>query len=147
MEVYPPMSSEPGNHFERRFQNQLQDLSRVTEEAVRFLQERGAGAQAVYTANLAIEELATNILKYGYDDAAAHELLLRLELHPGALLLVLEDDGHEFNPLGVPEPDVSQPAEQRTPGGLGIHLVRKLADQMTYERHGLRNRLTVKIRR
>ena len=140
------MNSEPGRHFERSFPNQLAELSRVAEEAGRFLRERGVGAQAVYTANLAIEELATNVLKYGYDDAAAHELLLRLELQSGALLLVLEDDGHEFNPLLAPEPDLTQPANQRAPGGLGLYLVRKLAGQMTYERRGLRNRLTVRIR-
>jgi serine/threonine-protein kinase RsbW len=140
------MSTEPGNVFERRFYNRLDDLSRVTEEAVRFIEERGVGDRAVYVANLAIEEMATNILKYGYDDTAVHEILLRLEIHPAELRLALEDDGHEFNPLKAPEPDVNQPAEQRVPGGLGIHLIRKLAEQMNYERRGGRNRLTVRIR-
>lgn len=140
------MSIEPGNIFERRFQNQLDDLGRVTAEAVGFAEEKGAGPQAVYFVNLAIEELATNILKYGYDDAAAHEILLRLEIHSGTLLLMLEDDGHEFDPLAAPEPDVHLPAEERLPGGLGIHLVRKMADEIHYQRCGGRNRLTVKIR-
>jgi len=139
------MSDGAGNVFERRFHNQLGELSRVGEEAARFLEERGVGAQAAYAANLAIEELATNILKYGYDDTAVHEILLRLELRPGAVVLVLEDDGHEFNPLTAPEPDVNLPAEERVPGGLGIHLVRKLARQMNYERRAGRNRLTVWI--
>ena len=130
------MSTEAGNILERRFHNRSDDLSHVTEEAVRFLEERGAGDRAVYAANLAIEEMATNILKYGYDDKAAHEILLRVEIHPGSLRLVLEDDGHEFNPLRAPEPDVTQPAEQRAPGGLGIHLVRKMVTEMTYERCG-----------
>jgi anti-sigma regulatory factor (Ser/Thr protein kinase) len=140
------MSTEPGPVFERRFLNQFEDLSRITEEAVRFLEERGVNNRAVYLANLAIEEMTTNILKYGYDDTAVHQILLRLEIHPGTLLLLLEDDGHEFNPLAAPEPDVHLPAEQRDPGGLGIHLVRQLAEHMNYERHDGHNRLTVKIR-
>ena len=140
------MSTEPGDVFERHFYNRLDDLSRVTEDAVRFIEGRKVGDRAVYLANLAIEEMATNILKYGYDDTAVHEILLRLEIHPGALRLVLEDDGHEFNPVTAPEPDVSGPVEQRAPGGLGIHLVRKLVGQMDYERCGGRNRLTVRIR-
>jgi serine/threonine-protein kinase RsbW len=140
------MSTEPGNVFERRFHNRPDDLSRVTEDAVGFIEGRGVGDRAVYLANLAIEEMATNILKYGYDDTAVHEILLRLEIHPTELRLVLEDDGHEFNPLKAPEPDVSGPVEQRAPGGLGIHLVRKLVEQMDYERCGGRNRLTVRIR-
>jgi serine/threonine-protein kinase RsbW len=140
------MSTEPGDVFERRFYNRPDDLSRVTEEAVRFIEGRDVGDRAVYLANLAIEELATNILKYGYDDTAVHEILMRLEIHPGALRLVLEDDGHEFNPVTAPEPDVNGPVEERAPGGLGIHLIRKLAEQMDYERCGGRNRLTVRIR-
>jgi serine/threonine-protein kinase RsbW len=140
------MSTEPGNIFERRFHNRLDDLSRVTEEAVRFIEERGVSGRAVYVANLTIEEMGTNILKYGYDDTAVHEILLRLEIHPEALLLVLEDDGHEFNPVNAPEPDLNLPAEDRVPGGLGIHLIRKMIEQMDYERCGRRNRLTVRIR-
>jgi anti-sigma regulatory factor (Ser/Thr protein kinase) len=139
------MSTEPGNIFEKRFHNRLDDLSRVTEEAVRFIEERGVGNRAVYLVNLAIEEMVTNILKYGYDDTAVHEILLRLEVHPGALRLVLEDDGHEFNPMKAPVPDVNRPAEQRALGGLGIHLIRKLVEQMNYERCGGRNRLTISI--
>jgi serine/threonine-protein kinase RsbW len=59
---------------------------------------------------------------------------------------VLEDDGHEFNPVTAPEPDVRQPAVDRLPGGLGIHLVRSLVEHMAYERCNGRNRLTVTIR-
>jgi serine/threonine-protein kinase RsbW len=140
------MSTEPGNIFERRFHNRLDDLNRVTEEAVRFIEERGVDGRAVYVANLTIEEMGTNILKYGYDDTAVHEILLRLEIHPDALLLVLEDDGHEFNPVNAPEPDLNRSAEGRVPGGLGIHLVRKMVEQMDYMRCGGRNRLTVRIR-
>ena len=139
------MSPGPDNVFERRFPNQLADLNRVTEQAVSFIEERGGTPGAVYLVNLSIEELGTNILKYAYDDTAVHEILLRLELHPETLLLLLEDDGHEFNPLAAPDPDINLPAEQRTPGGLGIHLIRKLAAQMTYERCGGRNRLTLKL--
>ncbi len=140
------MSSEPGNIFERRFSNRLDELSRVTEEAVQFVEQRGVGERAVYLVNLAIEEMVTNILKYGYDDTAVHEILLRLEIQPGAVRLMLEDDGHEFNPVTAPEPDINQPAEDRVPGGLGIHLVRKLVERMDYERSGGQNRLTVRIR-
>ena len=81
------MSAEPHNVFERRFSNCLADLGRATQEAVQFLEDRGVAGQAVYVANLAIEEMATNVLKYGYDDQAVHELRLRLQIHPGTLVL------------------------------------------------------------
>ncbi len=139
------MGSNSGNVFEKRFSNQLESLSRAIEEAVRFLERSGVGAKPVNVAHLAIEEMATNILKYGYDDTARHEILLRVQIEPGSLLVVLEDDGHEFNPVEAAKPDLQRPIEEREPGGLGIHLVRNLAAGMDYERRGGRNRLTVRI--
>lgn len=139
------MSAPGQNVFETQFPNDLQSLSRVMEDAVRFLEERGVGASAVNIAHLAIEEMATNILKYGYDDTVPHKILLRVQIDPDGLLVVLEDDGHEFNPLQAPQPDLDLPVEQRKLGGVGIHLVRKLAAQVDYERCNGRNRLSVRI--
>ncbi len=139
------MSAGPVKVFERRFPNQLHDLNSVTGEALRFLEENAIGGHALYVANLAIEEMGTNLVKYAYDDTAKHEILLRLEIHPKSLLVILEDDGHEFNPLTWPDPDLSLHPEQRLPGRLVIHLVRELAQEMSYFRSAGRNRVTVKI--
>ena len=132
--------------MEWRFLSRLDELNRVSVEAGRYLEAAGVSGRAAYVANLVIEELATNILKYGYDDTAIHEIVLKVEVEPGALRLVLEDDGHPFNPLESPEPEVHLPPEERLPGGLGIHLVRKLADRVEYERAEGRNRVTVEIK-
>jgi anti-sigma regulatory factor (Ser/Thr protein kinase) len=113
---------------------------------MRFIGDRGIGGDAAYAANLAIEEIGTNILKFGYGDSAPHEILLRVEILPGRLLVILEDDGREFDPVGAPAPDVHLPPEQRVPGGLGIHLVRSFAEDMRYERRDGRNRLSIAIR-
>lgn len=139
------MSAQRGPLFERRFQNQLAALGAVTEEALAFLEARHVDAKAIYLAHLAIEELATNIIKYGYDDRAAHEILLQLRVEPSGLQVLLEDDGHEFNPLSVSEPNLTAPVEPREPGGFGIHLVRKLATRVDYERSDGRNRVRVHI--
>jgi serine/threonine-protein kinase RsbW len=139
------MIAEPDSVFEKRFVNQLPELIRVTEEGVRFLEQRGISTKAVDLARLAIEEMATNILKYGYDDDAVHYILLRVQIELHALLIAIEDDGHEFNPIDAPQPDLHLPIEEREPGGLGIHLVRKLAAHMDYQRCGGRNRLRITI--
>jgi serine/threonine-protein kinase RsbW len=132
--------------MEWRFPNRLDDLSRVGTEAGRFLEAAGVGGRAAYAVHLAIEELGSNILKYGYDDAAVHEILLGIEVQSRVLSVVLEDDGHPFNPLEAPQPDVHLPAENRLPGGLGIHLVRQTADRVAYQRCAGRNRVTVEIK-
>jgi len=58
-------------------------------------------------------------------------------------MLTVSDDGVPFDPLAVAPPDTSLPLEQRPLGGLGIHLVRHLVDEVTYERRGDRNVLTL----
>ena len=59
------------------------------------------------------------------------------------LEIIIADEGIPFNPLSVPEPDVHVPIEERMIGGLGIFMIRKLADDVTYERDGNRNVLTL----
>ncbi|MFZ2639824.1 MAG: ATP-binding protein [Verrucomicrobiia bacterium] len=141
------MNTEPARIFETRFQNRLPELIGAMERAGQFFQENGVAGEATYAANLAIEEMSTNIIKYGYDDAAVHEILLRAEILPGHLVLLLEDDGHEFDPLKASEPNIDLPLEEREIGGLGIHLVRRFVEQMRYERRDSHNRLTIEIRR
>jgi serine/threonine-protein kinase RsbW len=129
--------------FERLFANQLSDLGRVTEEAMGFLRQNGINARVQYALNLAIEEMGTNILKYSYDDQEAHTIRLHLQLAEGKAILVLEDDGHEFNPLQAPAPDLNLSLDERKPGGLGICLVRQFADEVQYERRDGRNVLKI----
>ena len=58
--------------------------------------------------------------------------------------MVVDDDGAPFDPLQAPEPDTSRPVEERPVGGLGILIVRRLMDEITYHRAGGRNRLTMR---
>ena len=60
--------------------------------------------------------------------------------------LIFEDDGTAFNPLEKPDPDTGETLESRKAGGLGIFMVRKLMDEVSYERTGGKNRLTMTIR-
>ena len=69
---------------------------------------------------------------------------MRLSVEPGEMRVDVEDDGQPFNPLEAPEADTTNPLEERTIGGLGVHLVRKLMDGLEYKRQGERNLLTIK---
>lgn len=139
------MSAAPDHQWEWRFASRLEELNRVIAEAVHCLERLGAGPREVYLANLVIEELGTNILKYGFDDDDVHEVWLQVGFRQGTVQVVIEDDGHPFDPLALPEPDVHRPPEERDPGGLGIHLVRQLAGQVDYQRCNGRNRVVVRI--
>ena len=112
-----------------------------------FLNRHSCGPQALYQAQLAAEEIGTNIIKYGYDDPLEHRITLRVECLTDCFRLQILDDGHPFDAREVPEPDLEQSLEDRQPGGLGISLVRRLARRMEYDRRDGVNVLTVEISR
>jgi len=93
--------------------------------------------------NLVLEELITNIIFYGYDDKNEHQIYIRLYKKDNEIGIQIEDDGKEFNPLLVAEPDMDQSIENRKIGGLGIHFVRKIMDGMNYRHSDGKNILTL----
>ena len=93
--------------------------------------------------NLVLEELITNIIFYGYDDKNEHLIYIRLYKKDNEIEIQIEDDGKEFNPLLVAEPDIDESIENRKIGGLGIHFVRKIMDSMNYRRSDDKNILTL----
>lgn len=93
--------------------------------------------------NLVLEELFTNIIFYGYDDNEIHEINIEFSLVENILEIRIIDDGHEFNPLNFPEPDINASIDERKVGGLGIYFVRKFVDKMTYKRSDNKNIITL----
>ena len=75
------------------------------------------------------------------------ELNGRISVDREHLTLIFEDDGHPFDPTQRPAPDIEKLIESKKIGGLGIELVRRMSDKMSYERAGNLNRLTLHIRR
>jgi len=94
--------------------------------------------------NLVLEELVTNIIFYGFTDTNEHTIRIHLTLETTDLTIVVTDDAIAFNPLQAAEPDINQALEERAIGGLGIHLVRKIMDDVCYERVDEKNILTLK---
>ena len=125
--------------------NDFADLSRALRAANAALEAAGLTAEAVYRANLGLEEILTNILKYGYDDPAEHRIAVRIEAGPELLRLSIADDGHRFDPRQAPAPRLDRPLSERRAGGLGIHLVLAKMDQVDYRRVDGRNILELTI--
>lgn len=85
-----------------------------------------------YLLRLAIEEIATNIIKYGYDTESYGVIQLTCTCTDGMLRVAIRDQGRPFDPHDVPPPDLCDSLEQRAIGGLGVFLVRELADDLLY---------------
>ncbi|MBQ4341592.1 MAG: ATP-binding protein [Clostridia bacterium] len=112
-------------------------------EVLAFIEER-AGADAdpreLNRLFLAAEEVFVNIADYACPGKTVKVTALPAE---GALKVVFEDDGPEFDPLKKQDPDVTLPAAERRPGGLGIFMAKRLTDGISYERRDGKNLLTL----
>jgi len=126
--------------------NQGSELARVAGVLDRLGAERHLAPEMVADMQVALDEVLTNIREYAYTDNAEHKIHICLRVLDNVLEAVIEDDGAPFDPLAIPAPDVSTPLHQRRVGGVGIHFVRNLMDEVTYERAGERNRLVLRMR-
>ena len=104
----------------------------------------GLSSKTSFQICLAMEEIVSNIITYGYTDDAVHLIKIAISHQDGILTIRLEDDGIPFDPLKAEEPDCECPVEQRKVGNLGIHLSKKVMDDMLYERSGNKNILTLR---
>jgi anti-sigma regulatory factor (Ser/Thr protein kinase) len=124
--------------------NTLSELHRIPAALAGFSRRHTLSPKVVHDLNLALEEILTNVIAYGYTDDRKHEIHVRLIARAGEVSAEVEDDGRPFDPLAQPEPDITKSIDQRTVGGLGIHLVRNLMDGLEYKRQNGRNLLIMK---
>lgn len=123
--------------------NDLSEIGRLAEEVEGFCDRLGMDAGVAHAINLSVDELLTNTISYGYDGDGPHSIDVRLAAADGAVTVTLSDDGRAFDPTEAEEPDIDAELDDRPIGGLGIHIVRMLMDNVSYERVDGRNVLTL----
>ena len=123
--------------------NTTDAIAPASERAEAWLEAFDPSPKALYLVPLAIEEIVTNCINYGYDDTDEHTIYITLSVADQTLTMTVVDDGHAFDPLARAAPDLSVAVEDRQIGGLGIHMLKTLADGMAYERSDGVNRLTL----
>ena len=133
-------------HLDITVHNKLSELASANQTLTEFGRQHGVPEDVLHDLNLAVGEILTNIISYGYPGGGDHEITVRLGIESSEMRVAVEDDGEPFNPLEVAEADTSKPLEERAIGGLGVHLVRKLTDGLEYQRHEGRNLLVMKKR-
>jgi anti-sigma regulatory factor (Ser/Thr protein kinase) len=124
--------------------NRIEDLLRVNSVFESFATQHDIGGRLRYHLLVSIEEIMTNIIKYGFDEEGVHSIHVTFRHIQGQIEMEFEDRGREFNPLEIAEPDLDTPIENRQLGGLGIHLVRQMMDETKYRREGDRNILMLR---
>ncbi|MBV8895407.1 MAG: ATP-binding protein [Acidobacteriaceae bacterium] len=96
--------------------------------------------------DLVLEELFTNLARYAYEqpDSGDVEVAYKVEA-PGRMLVQISDSGRDFNPLASDPPDFSRGLADRPVGGLGIFLVKSIAESISYERNAGRNTISFRF--
>ena len=95
----------------------------------------------VWPVQIALNEWLANIVEHAYRDRREGVIDVRYQMMGDALAVTVTDNGPAFDPLSLPPPDTDEPIEHRAPGGLGIHFIRRLMDNVEYRRTDGRNTL------
>ena len=123
--------------------NDAAEIAGVAARVDEFCEARDISPAVAYAVNLAIDELLTNTISYGYGDDEVHRIDITLGFEAGALVVVIADDSAAFDPTQVQEPDTAAPLDEREAGGLGLHLVTQMMDGFEYRHEDGRNIVTL----
>ncbi|MFB2837207.1 ATP-binding protein [Floridanema evergladense] len=122
----------------------LDSLSKISKYVLSAASAAGLDKKASYRLRLAVDEIATNVISYGYEDAKIQgNLDLQAKIDDSSLTILMEDNAAAFDPTTkfmLEEESINLPMEQRAIGGLGVYLAIQGVDRFMYERIGDRNR-------
>ena len=124
--------------------NDITEMERIVEAINQVAKAADCPPVVTHDITLAMEEIFSNIVFYGFGDELRHDITLVLSIEDEALILTLQDEGIPFNPLNVQTESKAPPLEDRDKGGMGIILAKNLVDRIEYHRERGRNILRMK---
>ena len=131
--------------FELNVDVKTDSLAIIDDAVENSMREAGASEASIISIDVAIDEIFSNVIFYSglkEDDKALIRVTLEDDVEK-KITLEFIDEGKPFNPLEMPEPDVTKPAEERDIGGLGIFMVKKSMDHVSYRNEEGKNILTI----
>ena len=123
--------------------NELPEINTVNEKFEAFAEEFDIPRSVAMKFNIVFDELLSNVVSYAYRDDEEHNIEIRMERVGKRLTVTITDDGVPFNPLSAATPRTDLALENREAGSMGIHLVRSLVDDVSYQRRIDKNVLTL----
>ena len=123
--------------------NDIQQIPQLADFVETIAEEKHIDHSLTLSLNLALEEAVTNVIMYAYPEGTDGLVDIEAIIREHSLSFVISDSGQPFDPTAQPDADVSQSIENRQVGGLGIYLVRSIMDNVSYERNGGKNILSM----
>jgi len=115
------------------FAANFETLDEIREFVGEHARQAGFSDKEIYAIQLAADEASTNIIEHAYAGVENGKIEINCAIDNGELKIVMCDRGKSFNPSSVPEPNVKADLSDRQIGGLGMYLMRKLMDEVSYE--------------
>lgn len=116
----------------------------LADDIAAYCEAAGVTSADVHAVNLALDELLTNVIDYGLDGVETPQIAVALEVEPDRLVAQVTDNGAAFDPFSeVSEPDLDAALADRPIGGLGVHLVVTMMDEVRYAHEDNLNRITL----
>ena len=141
------MNSAPHGRATLRIANRIAEMNKVVEFVELFGAGHGLPGTVINDLNLCLDEILNNSISYGYDDDAPHHISISLLTDADAVVAEIEDDAKPFDPRRTKAPArQSDDLRSRAAGGLGLHFVNSLMDEVDYDWTGGYNRLRLKKR-
>ncbi len=134
----------PKKAYSFELKSNLSELDKLCRKMEQIGRKMGLSKKFIFEVNLALDELFTNIISYGFDNTSDHLIKITITPQNKEVCLCIEDDGIPFNPVDFKSPDLACSVDQCKIGGLGIHIIKKLMDEICYERCGDKNVVTLK---
>jgi len=130
-------------HKHLSVENKIDELPALAAMLEQLTDEWNLNPGLAMNLNLVIEEAITNVVFYAYDDKQTHFIDIDFELDGNEFSIMIKDDGKPFDPTQKTDPDISLSVDDRQIGGLGIFLIRKIMDKVSYRRENKKNILTL----
>ena len=123
--------------------NDIAEIPQLSAFIDSFAEEAGLDFSLTMSLNLAMEEAVVNVMEYAYPEGTVGKVNISASAEGDDVEFVISDSGTAFDPTAKDEVDIDLGAEDRHIGGLGIHLVRNIMDDIKYERKDGKNILTL----
>jgi anti-sigma regulatory factor (Ser/Thr protein kinase) len=115
--------------FDAKFDN----LDKIREFVGEIARQGGFSDKEIYSIQLAADEASSNVIEHAYAGVGHGKIEIDCSISEAELKIIMRDHGKSFDPSTVPEPNIKADLSERKIGGLGMYLMRKLMDEVSYE--------------
>jgi len=119
-------------------------LAQIRDFTTKYAKRNRFSRKEMNSLKISIDEICSNIVRYAYEGMERGDIQVRIQRRKNLTTINIIDTGVEFDPLTIEAPDLGRHMQERRSGGMGFHLVKKLNDEVLYERVGNQNVITIR---